>query len=82
MKTDPTMPARKSDQILTKKKKRDCHLVGFANQAGSQSFDKGKRKTWGLKKLWNMKVTKVLIIIGALEKIPMNLEKKLRVLEI
>ena len=74
--TDPQIPARRPDLIIInnkKKKKRVCKIVDFAvpadhriNLKESEKKDKYLDLARELKKLWNMKVTIVPIVIGAL----------------
>ena len=75
-KTDHLIPARRPDIIIIKKKKkkkRICKIVDFVvpldhriNQKESEKKDKYLDLARELKKLWNMKVTIVPILIGAL----------------
>ena len=80
--TDPLIPARKPE--LIKKKKRTRHLVDFAIPVEhrvkikeSETIKKYLDLARELKKLWNMKMT--LILIGMIFK---GLEKRLVELEI
>ena len=43
----------------------------------SEIMDKYLDLAWELKMLWNMKVTVIPIIVGALGTVPKNLEKRL-----
>ena len=70
--TDHLIPARRPDLIINKKK-RICKTPDFAvpadyriNLKESESKDKYLDLARELKKLWNMKVTIVPIVIGAL----------------
>ena len=80
--TDHLIPARRPDLIVInkkkkkKKKKRICKIVDFVvpadhriNLKESEKKDKYLDLARELKKLWNMKVTIVPIVIGALGKI-------------
>ena len=49
---------------------------------GDEKLDKYLELTWELKRVGNMKVTVIPIIVGALVTIPKNLEKRLDELEI
>ena len=87
--TDHLIPARKPDLIIINKKKRICKIVDFAVSADhrinlKESEKKNKYLDLGreLKKLWNMKVTIVSIVIGALGTITKGLLKGLEDLEV
>ena len=69
--TDHLIPARRLDLIIIIKKKRICKAVDFAvpadhriNLKKCEKKDKYLDLARELKKLWNMKVTIVLIVIG------------------
>ena len=73
--TDHLIPARRPDLIIinNKKKKRICKIVDFAvlahhriNLKESEKKDKYIDLARELKKLWNMEVTIVPIVIDAL----------------
>ena len=81
MQTDHLIPARRPDLIIInnkkkkkkRKKKRICKIVDFAvpvdhriNLKESEKKDKYLDLARELKKLWNIKVTIVPIVIGAL----------------
>ena len=84
--TDHLIPARRPDLIIfNNKKKRVCKVVNFAVPADhkinlKESEKKGKYLDLAreLKKLWNMKVTIVPIVIGALDTITKGLLKASR----
>ena len=70
--TDYLVSARRPDLIIINKKKRDCKIVDFAVLADhrlklkeSEKKDKYLDLARGLKKLWNMNVTIIPIMIGA-----------------
>ena len=70
--TDHLISARSPDLIIIKKKKRTWKIVVFAVLADYrvklkefEKRDKYLDLARGLKKLWNMKVTIILIVIGA-----------------
>ena len=72
MKTDYLMSARRPDFIMINKKKEICKIVDFAVPADHriklkecEKRDKLLDLVRELKKLWNMKVTIVPIVIGA-----------------
>ena len=88
--TDHLILARRPDLIIiNKKKKRICKIVDFAvsadhriNLKESEKKDKYLDLARELKKLWNMKVTIVPIVIGALSTITKGLLKGLEDLEV
>ena len=86
--TDHVIPARRPDLIIINKKKKKrkkiCKIVDFAvpadhriNLKESEKKDKYLDLARELKKLWNMKVTIVPIVIGALGTITKGLLKGL-----
>ena len=87
--TDQLISARKPHLIIINKKKRNCKIVDFAvpadhriNLKESEKKDKYLDLARELKKLWNMKVTIVLIVIGALGTITKVLLKGLEDLKV
>ena len=92
--TDHLIPARRPDLIIInkkkkKKKERICKIVDFAvpadhriNLKESEKKDMYLDLARELKKLWNMKVTIVPIVIGALGTITKGLLKGLEDLEV
>ena len=88
--TDLLIPLRRPDLIIiNKKKKRICKIVDFAvpadhtiNLKESEKKDKYLDLARELKKLWNMKVTIVPIVIGALGTITKGLLKGQEDLEV
>ncbi len=85
--TDHLIPARRPDLIIInkkQKKKRTCKIVDSAdhriNLKECEKKDKYLDLARELKKLWNMKVTIVPIVIGALVTITKGLLKGLEVL--
>ena len=87
--SDHLIPARRPDLIIINKKKKICKIVDFAvvadhriNLKKSEKKDKYLDLARELKKLWNMKVTIVPIVIGALRTITKGLLKALEDLEI
>ena len=89
--TDHLIPARRPDLIIInkKKKKRFCKIVDFAVPADHRINLKECEKMYEyldlareLKKLWNMKVTIVPIVIGAFGTITEGLLKGLEDLEV
>ena len=90
MHTDHLIPARKPDLIIiNNKKKRICKIVDFAlpadhriNLKECEKKDKYLDLDRKLKKLWNMKVTIVPIVIGVFGTITKGLLKSLEDLEV
>ena len=87
--TDPLIPARRPDITLINKKKRICRIVDFAVPADNRiNLKENERKdkyldlARELKKLWNMKVTIVPIVIGTLGTLTKGLLKDLEDLEV
>ncbi len=86
--TDHRISARRPDLIIINKKKRICKIVDFAVPADNKINLKECEKhnyldlARELKKLWNMKVTIVPIVIGALGTITKGLLKDLEDLEV
>ena len=87
--TDHLIPARRPDLIIINKKKRICKIVDFAvlvdhriNLKESEKKDKYLDLARELKKLWNMKVTMVPIVIGVLGTITKGLLKGLEDLKV
>ena len=71
--TDHLIPARRPGLIIINKRERICKIVDFAfpadhriNLKESEKKDKYLDLARELRKLWNMKVTIVPIVIGAL----------------
>ena len=86
---DHLIPARRADLIIINKKKRICKIVDFAvpanhriNLKECEKKDKYLDLASELKKLWNMKVTIVPIMIGAFGSITKGLLKGLEDLEL
>ena len=87
--TDHLIPARRPDLIIINKKKKICKIADFAvpadqriNLKESEKKDKYLDLARELKKLWNMKVRIVPIVIGALGTITKGLLKSLGDLKI
>ena len=87
--TDHVIPARRPDLMIINKRKRICKIIDFAvpadhkiNLKESEKKDKYLDLARELKKLWNMKVTIVLTVIGALGTITKGLLKSLADLEV
>ena len=80
--TDHPIPAGRPDLVLINKKERTCQLVDFAVPADhrvkmkeNEKMDKYLDLARELKKLWNMKVKMISIVVGALGMVPKSLEK-------
>ena len=87
--TGHLIPARRQDLIIINKRKRICKIVDSAvpadhgiNRKESAKKDKYLDLARELKKLWNMKVTIVPIVIGALGTVTKGLLKGLEDLEV
>ena len=87
--TDHQISARRPDLIVINKEKRTCKIVDFAVPADhrikwkeSEKKDKHLDLARQLKKLWNMNVTIIPIVIGAFGKITKGLLKGLEDMEV
>ena len=87
--TDHLIPARRPGLIIINQKMRICKIVDFAvsadhriNLKESEKKDKFLDLAREIKKLWNMKVTIMPIVIGALGTVTKGLLKGLEDLEI
>ena len=87
--TDHLIPDRRPDLIIINKKKRNCKTVDFdvpadhwINLKECAKKDKNIDLARELKKLWNMKLTIVPIVIGAFGTISKELLKGLEELEV
>ena len=87
--TDHLIPARRPDLIIINKKKRTCKIVDFAvpadhriKQKECEKKDKYLDLARELKKLWNMQVTIIPIVIGAFGTVTKGLLKGLEDLEV
>ena len=87
--TDHLIPARRPDLIIINWRKIICKIVDFAvpadhriNLKECEKKDKYLDLARELKKLWNMKVTIVPIVIGALGTVTKGLLKGLEDLEV
>ena len=79
--TDNLIPARKPDIIIINKKERICREISI-NLKECGKMDEYLDLAKELKKLWNMKLTIVLIVIGAFGTITNGLLKGLDDLEV
>ena len=89
LQTDHLIPARRPDLMIINKKHKICKIVNFAvpadhriNLKECEKKDKYFNLARELKKLWNMKVTIVPIVIGAFGTITKGLLKCLEDLEV
>ena len=87
--TDHLISTRRPDLIIISKKKKICKIVDFAFPADHriklkecEKRDKYLDLARELKKLWNMKVTIIPIVIGAFGKVTKGLLKGLEDLEV
>ena len=91
--TDHLIVARRPDRVIInkqiKKKKRICLIVGFADRVDvriklkeSEKKDRYVDLARELKKLWNMRVTIIPIVIGAFVTVIKGLSKRLEYLQI
>ena len=87
--TDHLISARSPDLVIINKKKRTCRIVDFAVPADhrvklkeSKKMDKYFNLARELKKLWNMKVTIIPIVIGVSGTVTKGLVQGLEDLEI
>ena len=87
--TDHLIPTRRPDLIIINKKKRTCKIVDFAVPADHriklkecEKKDKYLDLARELKKLWNMQVTIIPIVIGAFGTVTKGLLKGLEDLEV
>ena len=87
--TDHLISARRSDLIMINKKERTCKIFDFAvpadqriNLKECEKKDKYLDIGRELKKLWNMQVTIILIVIGAFGTVTKGLLKGLEDLEV
>ena len=86
--TDHLISARRPDLIIINKKKRTCKIVNFAVPVDNRIKLKEREKkdkyidlARELKKLWNMQVTFIPIVIGAFGTVTKGLLKGLEDLE-
>ena len=87
--TDHLISAKRPDLIIINEKKRTCKIVDFAVPADHriklkvcEKKDKYLDFARELKKLWNMEVTIIPIVIGAFGTVPKGLLKGLEDLEV
>ena len=87
--TDHLIPARRPDNNNQQKKKRTCKIVDFAVPADHriklkecEKKDKYLDLARELKKLWNMQVTIIPIVIGAFVTVTKGLLKGLEDLDV
>ena len=85
--TDHLISARRPDLIIINKKKKICQIVDFAVPADhriklKECEKRDKYLARELKKLWNMKVTIIPILIGTFGTVTKGLFKGLEDLEV
>ena len=77
---DQKIPVRVPDLVLIDKDKRNCNTVDFSVSAEHRlkvrESEKSDKYMDVAKSLWNMKITAIPIIVGALETISRNLEMR------
>ena len=81
--TDHLIPARKPNLVLINKKKRSCQVVDYsvpayhrANMKESEKIDQYLDLASRQKKLWDMRVAMIPVVIGPLGTVPKDLEKR------
>ena len=81
---DYQITVRRLELVLINKKKRTCQLVDFAISAYSRvkMTESGKISKYldlarELKKLWNVEVKVIPVVIGGVRMIPKSLEKRI-----
>ena len=88
IRTDDRTESRRPNQVIIKEKRKTWHLVDFAVLEDFKVNMKEKERkkyldlAWELKKLWNMKVMVIPVIVGALGTVPKGLERGLTGLKI
>ena len=84
--TDHLLSDRRSDLLIINKKKKTCWIKNFADHRvrlkENEKKDKYQDLAKGLKKLWNIKVMVIPIVIGALGKVTKGWIERLEDLEI
>ena len=87
--TDRFITARRPDMILIDKKHHECQIIDFAIPYDTRGDDKEVEKieryldlARELKKVWNMKVIVVPLVVGALGTPAKELEKRLKTIGI
>ena len=86
--TDLLISARRPDKVIINKKTKTCRIENFTVSADhkvklkeSEKKDNYQDLPGNLKKLWNMKVTVIPIVIGALSTVTKELIQELEDLE-
>ena len=82
--TDHVIEARRPDMIIIDKVKKLCQIVDFAvpydtkvNTKEVEKIEKYQDLARELRKLWNMKVSIIPVIVGALGTTPKNICKRM-----
>ena len=85
--TDHVIEARHPDMIVVDKVKKTCAIIDFAipydsrvNNKEMEKIEKYQNLARELRKLWNMKVKVIPIIIGTLGTTPRQVKKRLEVI--
>ena len=83
--TDHVIEARRPDMVVVNKSENKCYLIDFVvpfdsrvNSKEREKIQKQQDLARELKKIWNIKVKVIPIVIGALGTTPKRLEKWLR----
>ena len=82
--TDHVIEARRPDLVIVDKKERTCKIIDFAVPGDSRIEEKEKEKIEKyqdlgreLKKLWNLRVKIIPLVVGSLGAIPKQFDKRL-----
>ena len=80
--TDHVIEARRPDMVIIDKTKTDCKVIDFACPFDSRIEEREKDKIKGyndlkreLKKIWDMPVKVISVVVGALETTPKKLKQ-------
>ena len=75
--TDHVIEARRPDLVVVDKKRRTCKIIDFPVPGDSRTEEKDKEKIEKyqdlrrkLKKIWNVRVNIILLVVGSLGAIP------------
>ena len=83
--TDHVIEARRPDLVVVDKKERTCKIIDFAVPGDSRIEEKEKEKIEKyqdlgreLKKLWNVRMKIIPLVVGSLGAIPKQFDKRLK----
>ena len=83
--TDHVIEARRPDLVVVNKKERTCKIIDFAVPGDSRIEEKEKEKIEKyqdlgreLKKLWNVRMKIIPLVVGSLGAIPKQFDKRLK----